>query len=139
MIPEVNGVPGLSLFDVHKRLNVNCNSCPFPAGYQKTSGIKKTPAGIGNGVGEGFLSITPNCRIIDFNPNDRETSRSRGDLQFPGKENRDTKLRQRDQCQMAARQLPCGRVFREDEFEMDNGDGEGDSNEQVSTGQQLTA
>lgn len=33
LIAGLNDVPGQSLFDVHKRLNVNTNGCLFPAGY----------------------------------------------------------------------------------------------------------
>ena len=33
IIPGVNDKAGDSCFDVHKRLNINHNGCPFPAGY----------------------------------------------------------------------------------------------------------
>lgn len=36
IIAGINDVVGQSLFDVNKRLNVNCNSCPFPVGYPTT-------------------------------------------------------------------------------------------------------
>ena len=32
-----NRVAGQSLFDIHKRLNINTNGCPFPAGYTNGS------------------------------------------------------------------------------------------------------
>jgi Right handed beta helix region len=34
LVPGLNNVAGQSLFDVHKRLNVNTNGCSFPAGYK---------------------------------------------------------------------------------------------------------
>jgi hypothetical protein len=33
LVAGLNDVPGQSLFDVHKRLNVNTNGCSFPANY----------------------------------------------------------------------------------------------------------
>ena len=33
IVAGVNDIAGSSLFDVHKRLNVNTNGCSFPAGY----------------------------------------------------------------------------------------------------------
>jgi hypothetical protein len=33
IVPGVNDIAGSSAFDVHKRLNVNTNGCPFPRGY----------------------------------------------------------------------------------------------------------
>ena len=33
LVAGVNDVAGQSLFDVHKRLNVNTNGCSFPANY----------------------------------------------------------------------------------------------------------
>jgi hypothetical protein len=33
IVAGVNDVPGVSCFDVHKRLNVNINGCTFPAGF----------------------------------------------------------------------------------------------------------
>jgi hypothetical protein len=33
VVSGINNVAGASAFDVHKRLNVNTNGCPFPAGY----------------------------------------------------------------------------------------------------------
>ncbi len=33
LVPGLNDLPGKSLFDVHKRLNINMNGCEFPAGY----------------------------------------------------------------------------------------------------------
>lgn len=60
IVPGVNDIAGQSAFDVHTRLNVNCNSCPFPAGYANTKiterievdagrkaiTLRATPAGI---------------------------------------------------------------------------------------------
>jgi len=36
IVPGVNDIAGSSCFDVHQRLNVNTNGCPFPAGYGET-------------------------------------------------------------------------------------------------------
>lgn len=33
LVPGINDVAGSSCIDVHARLNVNANGCPFPAGY----------------------------------------------------------------------------------------------------------
>jgi hypothetical protein len=33
IVAGVNDIPGSSVFDVHLRLSVNANGCPFPAGY----------------------------------------------------------------------------------------------------------
>ncbi|OQW51025.1 MAG: hypothetical protein A4S09_10860 [Proteobacteria bacterium SG_bin7] len=33
LVAGINNIAGKSLFDVHKRLNVNTNGCKFPAGY----------------------------------------------------------------------------------------------------------
>ncbi|MBI2557719.1 hypothetical protein HYW20_00185, partial [Candidatus Woesearchaeota archaeon] len=48
IIPGVNDIAGSSLFDVHKRLNVNTNGCPFPAGYSGSSITDTTPPTISN-------------------------------------------------------------------------------------------
>jgi hypothetical protein len=37
LVTGVNDVPGHSLFDVHRRLNINTNGCYFPAGYGSNS------------------------------------------------------------------------------------------------------
>ena len=37
LVPGLNDVPGQSCFDVHQRLNVNTNGCPFPQGYGGTT------------------------------------------------------------------------------------------------------
>lgn len=60
VIPEINGIPGQSLFDVNKRLNVNCNSCPFPASYPKPGTSAITPTRMASSPEQAFLSITPN-------------------------------------------------------------------------------
>ena len=46
LVAGVNDVAGISLFDVHKRLNVNTNGCSFPANY-------------GNGVTDGNAPASP--------------------------------------------------------------------------------
>jgi hypothetical protein len=38
IVPGVNDVPGQSCVDVHQRLNVNTNGCPFPVGYGQGPG-----------------------------------------------------------------------------------------------------
>ena len=37
IVAGVNDIAGSSAFDVHKRLNVNTNGCPFPSGYASGS------------------------------------------------------------------------------------------------------
>ena len=37
IVPGINDVPGQSCVDVHQRLNVNTNGCPFPTGYGGTT------------------------------------------------------------------------------------------------------
>jgi len=37
IVPGVNDLPGQSCFDVHQRLHVNTNGCPFPAGYGQSA------------------------------------------------------------------------------------------------------
>jgi len=37
IVPGVNDLPGASCVDVHQRLNVNTNGCPFPAGYGQST------------------------------------------------------------------------------------------------------
>lgn len=59
IIAGLNDVAGQSAFDVHKRLNVNCNGCPFPAGYPTISAVSNPKSSIAS-VQQGFLSITPN-------------------------------------------------------------------------------
>jgi hypothetical protein len=44
IVPGVNDVLGQSCFDVHQRLNINTNGCPFPKGYKPGTGDKKRPA-----------------------------------------------------------------------------------------------
>ncbi|MBS0180830.1 MAG: right-handed parallel beta-helix repeat-containing protein [Nitrospira sp.] len=44
LVPGVNDVVGQSLFDVHKRLNVNSNGCPFPAHFRKSGSDETAPA-----------------------------------------------------------------------------------------------
>ncbi len=44
LVTGLNDVPGQSLFDVHKRLNVNTNGCSFPAGYASGGGDSSAPA-----------------------------------------------------------------------------------------------
>ena len=46
LVAGVNDVPGQSVFDVHKRLNVNTNGCSFPSNY-------------GNGVSGGAAPVPP--------------------------------------------------------------------------------
>ena len=44
LVKGINDVAGQSLFDVHKRLNVNSNGCTFPVGYGKGDPDGKSPA-----------------------------------------------------------------------------------------------
>ena len=46
IVAGVNDIAGSSLFDVHKRLNVNTNGCPFPAGYA-SSAVAQTSSSTG--------------------------------------------------------------------------------------------
>lgn len=43
LVAGINDVPGQSLFDVHERLNINRNGCPFPANYGKGSSDDAPP------------------------------------------------------------------------------------------------
>lgn len=43
IIEGVNDISDSSLFDVHKRLNVNTNGCTFPEHYKKEGGLDLTP------------------------------------------------------------------------------------------------
>jgi hypothetical protein len=43
IVAGLNDIPGSSLFDVHKRLNVNQNGCPFPPGYSPTPAPRPMP------------------------------------------------------------------------------------------------
>lgn len=58
IVPGVNDIPGKSAFDVHRRLNVNCNNCPFPAGYPTTNSATSPQANSVATLNQGFLSIT---------------------------------------------------------------------------------
>jgi Chondroitinase B len=40
IVPGVNDIVGDSCFDVHKRLNINQNGCPFPDGYRPADGTE---------------------------------------------------------------------------------------------------
>jgi hypothetical protein len=40
MVPGVNDMAGTSVFDIHKRLNVNSNGCGFPQGYAGGGGLQ---------------------------------------------------------------------------------------------------
>jgi len=45
IVPGINDVAGSSLFDVHTRLNVNRNGCPFPPGYPSPQASEAWPSG----------------------------------------------------------------------------------------------
>lgn len=60
IVAGFNDVPGKSCFDVHTRLNVNRNGCPFPAGYPTTSAITNPRTNNASVAQNGFLTITPN-------------------------------------------------------------------------------
>lgn len=47
LVTGINDVPGQSLFDVHKRLNVNANGCPFPTHFRKSGSDTTLPAAPG--------------------------------------------------------------------------------------------
>lgn len=49
VVPGVNDVAGSSCIDVHLRLNVNSNGCPFPAGYGGGTAVSNpAPAAVRN-------------------------------------------------------------------------------------------
>ncbi len=48
LVSGVNDVEGQSLFDVHKRLNVNRNGCLFPAGYGSGGSDSNAPSTVKN-------------------------------------------------------------------------------------------
>ncbi len=58
IVPGLNDIPGQSLFDIHQRLNVNTNGCPFPQGY----GGSWPP---GEAVAGGGPAGTVACHLID--------------------------------------------------------------------------
>jgi hypothetical protein len=59
VIPGVNDVAGASAFDVHKRLNVNANGCPLPAGYGGVAGAgESTVADQSIPIAPGALTLT---------------------------------------------------------------------------------
>jgi Concanavalin A-like lectin/glucanases superfamily/Protein of unknown function (DUF1565) len=52
IVPGINDIAGSSPFDIHKRLNVNTNGCPFPTGYASgttvaSSGVAQTSPSTG--------------------------------------------------------------------------------------------
>ncbi|MBI2023522.1 hypothetical protein HYT01_03100, partial [Candidatus Giovannonibacteria bacterium] len=58
IVPRLNDIPGQSLFNIHQRLNVNTNGCPFPQGY----GGSWPP---GEAVAEGGPAGTVAFHILD--------------------------------------------------------------------------